>query len=291
MIERDRVLFENLVDVAESMYTSGMGKTRQRDLVRAQLELSQLDERLSVLRQQRDVARAQLNKWLTLAETQQPIDTRLPLLQFDKVEGVAVVDAGDAQINAALLAHPIIRSLDQQLIASETAIDLAQQQYRPQWAVKAGYGYRDDDPIGADRSDFFSLALSVDLPLFVSSRQDQQLRAAVSTSAALKADKALALRALKAEFVAAKARWQRLGDRQKLYEDRLLLQIHDQAEASLTAYTNDDGDFTEVVRAHIGELNAHVDLLNIRVDRLKTLAQLNYFVCALAAAYSEGDSL
>jgi hypothetical protein len=53
--------------------------------------------------------------------------------------------------------------------------------------------------------------------------------------------------------------------------------MNDQAEASLNAYTNDDGDFAEVVRARIAELNANIDYLNINVDRLKTIAALNYF--------------
>ena len=69
----------------------------------------------------------------------------------------------------------------------------------------------------------------------------------------------------------------RLNERQKLYQERLLPQMHDQAEASLTAYTNDDGDFAEVVRSRIAELNASIDALNINVERQKSIIQLNYF--------------
>jgi hypothetical protein len=54
--------------------------------------------------------------------------------------------------------------------------------------------------------------------------------------------------------------------------------VHDQAQASLTAYTNDAGDFAEVVRARIAELNANIDFLNISVDRLFAIAELNYFL-------------
>jgi len=53
--------------------------------------------------------------------------------------------------------------------------------------------------------------------------------------------------------------------------------MHDQAEASLTAYTNDDGDFSEVVRSRIAELNASIDSLGINVQRQKSIIQLNYF--------------
>ena len=59
-----------------------------------------------------------------------------------------------------------------------------------------------------------------------------------------------------ADFEKARAQLFRLNERQNLYKNDLLPQMHEQAEASLTAYTNDDGDFAEVVRARIAELNA-----------------------------------
>ena len=44
LIKQDRQLFEQLVDVAESSYASTIAKTRQQDVIRAQLELIRLDE-------------------------------------------------------------------------------------------------------------------------------------------------------------------------------------------------------------------------------------------------------
>ena len=53
--------------------------------------------------------------------------------------------------------------------------------------------------------------------------------------------------------------------------------MREQAEASLNAYTNDDGDFAEVVRARIADLNARIDALDIDVDLFKTNIRLNYY--------------
>ena len=75
----------------------------------------------------------------------------------------------------------------------------------------------------------------------------------------------------------ARAELIRLTDRSALYRDRLLEEMHEQAEASLSAYTSDDGDFSEVVRARIAELNARVEALDIEINRLQTISQLNYF--------------
>ncbi|MBL4607172.1 MAG: hypothetical protein JKY01_05010 [Pseudomonadales bacterium] len=69
----------------------------------------------------------------------------------------------------------------------------------------------------------------------------------------------------------------RLVERQQLYKNRLLPQMREQSEASLNAYTNDVGDFSEVMRSRIAELNARIDYLAINVDKQETIAQLAYF--------------
>jgi hypothetical protein len=50
-----------------------------------------------------------------------------------------------------------------------------------------------------------------------------------------------------------------------------------QVESSLEAYTNDDGEFSEVIRAKIAELNTRIAAIDIEVARQKTVADLNYF--------------
>ena len=79
-----------------------------------------------------------------------------------------------------------------------------------------------------------------------------------------------------ASFETEKSELLRLDERQKLFETLLLPQMHEQADASLTAYTNDDGDFAEVVRARIAEMDAEIIALDINVERQKTILQLNY---------------
>ncbi|MGD8417537.1 MAG: hypothetical protein PVH91_10805, partial [Pseudomonadales bacterium] len=64
----------------------------------------------------------------------------------------------------------------------------------------------------------------------------------------------------------------------RLYDRRLLPQMSQQAEASLAAYNNADGDFAEAVRARIAELDTKIDALGIEVARLQALARLNYLL-------------
>jgi len=292
LIEQDRELFEHLVDVAESNYASAMGRTRQQDLVRAQLELTRLEDRLNVLHERQDAGIARLGEWLrpgpdagsgqfqwepasysspALAEGLPTIDLRHPEL-FQS--GMATPN----ELAALLQAHPAIASLDRKIDAGGLGVKLAEQKYLPQWRVNASYGYREGDPMGGrDRPDLFSVGVGFDLPLFTSRRQDREVQSAIADTEALRTEKILALRGMVASFETQYARLQRIEQRQQLYRDRLLREMEAQAEASLTAYTNDDGDFAEVVRARIAGLNARIEALDIEIDRLQAIARLNYF--------------
>lgn len=282
IIEADRGLFEHLVDAAHTSYSTAVGRTRQQDVIRAQLELTRLEDRLAMLRQQEETARRQLGEWLGVQAGRQ-IAAELPALEPAARLAPA---SSDQERYEQLRQHPALKALDLQIEATATDIDLARQQYRPEWGLSAQYGYRDDDPLGRDRADLFSLGVTVDLPLFTENRQDRRLSAAVSRTEAIRTEKQLLSRRLVSQLEAASVELARLDERQALYARRLLPQMADQAEASLAAYNNDDGDFAEAVRARIAELNARIDALAIAVARQKTLARINY----LLTEASQGDS-
>ena len=280
LIEQDRALFEHLVDVAQSSYTTASGRTRQQDLVRAQLELTRLDDRLTRLYQQRDMSLAKLGEWLgdpviTLSENENSeslIELKAPGLIKERDRSTKL-----RQLSEILSRHPKIKRIDQKINAFDFGVKLAKQSYKPQWGVNASYGYRDQTPMGDYRSDFFSVGVSFDVPLFTGKRQDKEVQSANAELEAVKTERALVLRQLKAGYDSAEAMYLRLVERKFLFDSRLLKEMAEQAEASLSAYTNDDGDFAEVVRARIAELNARIEALHVDIDLQKNIAQLNYF--------------
>lgn len=289
LIERDRALFEQLVDVALASYSSAMGKTRQQDIIRAQLELTRLDDRLLVLLQDYEANQQRLSRWLSDNSSGQYTSAHMPSANLLSPIAGQMPDIGlihpslytqDNAISLTVLAehfhgHPDIQAIQQKIRASMTGIEVEKQKYQPEWGVNTSYAYRDDDALGKSRADFFSIGLTLDIPLFTENRQDKEVESAVATTEAIKTEKILLLRQLMATFATAKTQLDRLDQRQHLYRSQLLPQMVEQAEASLTAYTNDDGDFAEVVRARIAQLNAKIDVLAIDVERQKTIIGLN----------------
>tara|TARA_R110002073_G_scaffold285659_1_gene450120 strand:- start:5693 stop:7126 length:1434 start_codon:yes stop_codon:yes gene_type:complete len=312
IIERNRSLFEQLVDVAESGYSTALGKSRQQDVIRAQLELTRLEDRLTVLHQRQEMFQQKLAEWLNgyflnqyaydpQAESQTQTN-HFSLVR--KIPDISLINqqlySSKAQTNPEILyenlsGHPALKSLEQKIRASKAGIDLAKQKYKPEWGVNAGYSYRGNDPLGNNRSDLFSVGVTLSIPLFTSNRQDKEVQSAKSQTSAVKTEKWQLLRKLMAEFETAKAELLRLNERQKLYETQLLPQMNEQAEASLTAYTNDDGDFAEAVRARIAEMDTEVIALDINIERQKTILRLNYLFMTdtdeiIAGAQRSGDS-
>ncbi|MGO2350850.1 TolC family protein [Pseudoalteromonas nigrifaciens] len=280
LIEQDKALFSQLIDITESSYASSLGKTRQQDIIRAQLELTRLEDKLVMLAQQLESAKKRLSQWLPMSMLTQPVSTKNtaiePVISFTTLEFEALM--------SLLMAHPAIVAIDQTVTAKQTEIALAKQSYKPQFGVNMGYSHRGDTPMGDSRADLLSVGVSIDLPLFTSNRQDQQVNAAIATAEAVKTQKLIALQKLKGMYFKEFSQLMQLQKRDTLYQTKLLPQMAEQAQATLNAYTRDDGDFSEVMRARISELNAKIDGLNIQIDQQIIIARLNYYASSQDAA-------
>ena len=174
--------------------------------------------------------------------------------------------------------HPVLQATDQDILASETSVELAQQGYKPQWSANLKYGHRNDDPSGNDRANLLSAGITFDVPLFTDNKQDKQVRSAKFKTEAKKTEKLLVARQLIANLRSTFLQLNRLNERAALYHEELLPQMSAQSEAALTAYNNDDGDFAEAVRSQIAEIDAKIDALAIAINRQKLIAEANYLL-------------
>ncbi len=284
LIARERPLFEQLVDVVQAGYGAAMRGTSQQDLLRAQLELTRLDDRLIQLRAERDAHWQRLQTLMRNGADDRALPT--PDETAALTAGPAHLPGPDAaqlrrwQENPAAfrqraLQHPSLQALAQRVAMAEAEVALAREQRKPQWTLNAGYGYRDDAPGRIERSDFLSLGFSVDLPLWPEKRQDAGVRAALAGAEAVRSEHAAQLKAMHSEFVELTARLQRQQQRAALHRHTLLPQLQQHAEAALHAYSNESAQFAEAVRARIAEVNARIDALMIDTECLKLQVQIN----------------
>jgi len=293
LIESDRMLFEQVAEVAKASYAAALGSTRQQDVIRADLEIIQLEDRLVSQKQLLESATAQLSEWFQSYDNETQgysfnsnfqsqfqsfsLTDSLPSIELVSPEAADTSSYAREKMAQILVTHPAVKAIEQKRKVFEKTTELAKQQYKPQWGVNASYGYRDDMPSGQSRADFFSVGVTFDVPLFTKNRQDKEVAAAIAETQAVKTEKLLLTKQMLSALETEIRQLARLRERQTLYKQGILQQTNEQADASLTAYTNDDGDFSEVVRARIAVLNAQISALKIDVEALKTVARINYF--------------
>jgi outer membrane protein TolC len=258
-------LFTSLVDVTRSLYA--VGRSNQQDIIRAELELDRLRERALHAAQRADELRAALAEWLGTPAA------GMLALDLPQWRTVPARDALMAQIQM----HPRVASRSARLEVATASVDAAEARYRPSWAVDLSYGLRaGQDLDGTDRSDFTSLMVSLDLPLFTSDRQDRVRGAAQADRSAAHAERVDVTRQLTAELDIALAAWHRTSARLVVYDEALIRQTQLQSRAALNAYQADVGDFADLMRAYIAILNTELERLRLAVDQRRAWVAIDY---------------
>jgi hypothetical protein len=267
LVRESRSLFAGLVDITQFQY--GAGRVSQQDVLRAQLEFSQLDDRMTRILNAEEAARANLSEWIDEAAWR-PLAAEFPELL--SLPEKAILENGLDQ-------HPEIIVQSAQIAATKEAVNIAREQYKPGWGVGAEFRKRfGDDPNGSNRADMAAVMLTMDLPLFVEKRQDRRLAASQKQADAAHLDRANIHRALRRTLAREYANWQRLGEREALFRTQLIREASANAEASLSAYQSGTTEFTTLMRARITELDIRLRAHRVRVDRAKAQARLLYLV-------------
>ncbi len=275
-LEKNKKLFSQLVVIVQSMFS--VGKNNQQDLIRAQLELSRLDDRLSQITQKINSQRSKLSRWIGHVNSKKLLTNDLPLLDEYTQLHFTKLNKDFSHLSQLFVFHPKIQQIDKQLEIKKKEIELIRESYKPAWGLNLSYGYRDNSPNGKERSDFFSAGITMDLPVFTAKRQDKKLLSKQLQYDALQDQRLDMLKQLVAELAQQSDIEEQLENRHQLYISLILPQAKQQTQAALLAYQSDRGDFSDVMRAYIDDLNARLDERRIAVDHLQTKAKILYFL-------------
>lgn len=246
------------VDSLASRFATG--RMNAQDVLRAELELSLLDDQLAEHRRQADRARTALSRYIGNAA-------------FDRVDPdwPALPEPGPASTLVARLAeHPAVAVENAQIDAADAGVQIAEQAYKPAFALEGGYGLRHD------RANFASVGITLSVPLFTDKRQDRQRAAAVSRRGAEHMDRDALLRDLRRRLEQARVDWARYNERLSLYRKALGERARQTAEASVTTYANGQTDFAELIRSQLAELDVELKRAELRAEAGKAWAHIVY---------------
>jgi outer membrane protein TolC len=154
--EKNKTVLENFLEIARTRYS--VGKGIQQDVMKAEVELSRMIEKLVMLKRQETTVTAQLNTLLGR-------ESATPLEGSPGVFRTAFTLAPETIRNASLEDHPLMRSVQSLQGKAQSAHSLAQREYYPDFEVTFAYAHREDS-FHQDRPDFFSGFVGINLPIW-----------------------------------------------------------------------------------------------------------------------------
>ena len=165
LLQKDREALEGFEKVTEARYS--VGKAAQQDVLRAQLEVTQLLQRAVLLNQQRRTLQAQIN---TLRAA--PLDASV---STPATVQPSPFSYSQSQLEAAATAnYPVLKQRQTMVDQSRLSVDLARKETRPDFSVGYLYMQRDGLP------DMYGITLSTSLPLFHRRKQDMAVAEAAA---------------------------------------------------------------------------------------------------------------
>ncbi len=264
-------LLEQFEQIARARYR--VASAQHPDVIRVQVEVEKLKDRLRSLQDRRTPLTARLNAALNLETgTDLPWPTLIPNVS---------PPGEDAEVFAALKHdNPSLRALDRRIERHRLAADLARKAYYPDITLgldyiatgearMAGTSGSGDDPVIA------SLTFSV--PLW-REKYDASVREALASRHAAAKERLGAGNSLVSEAQNVLYNYRDADRQAALFRDTLIPKAEQALEASLTAYQSASGGFIDVLDAERLLLEFQLSYKRAQASRMQMLAKLDMLI-------------
>ncbi len=257
LLAQEKSLYQRLLRSAQTAYSTG--RARATDLVRLQVRLAELDDRIDRQRGSTAATKARLARWIG-ARAQQDWPTALPSALTTLPEG-------------SVEHQPEIKALQANLAEARAQTGEARAAFKPKFGVSLGYGIK-----AGNQPDTVSVGVSMSLPLFTGERQAPLLAAAQKRQQA----RQLALESRAADFHAEaqslNADVDSLTSRIDRYDRQILPKLRQVATLAQNQFGSGSGDFTAIIDAEQAEITGRQQRLDLTIDRAQRLIDLRYLL-------------
>ena len=269
LVDKNTQALERFLKISESRYSVGQGG--QADVLKAQTQLSRMNDELIKLDRERRTNAAEL--------------TRLLGRRFDAVAPVPVALRSrevpfpfETLMETALRQRPQLQALKSLVDRSGKSIELARKDYYPDFDVKFTYGQRDKTLDGMRRDDLVGVTVAINLPVRRETRREPRVAEAIAMR-----DQAIDLYQAQSNELASKLRQQLATAEQsiasaRLYETGILPQARLAVESSLAAYRVNRIDFLTLLDNQMTVLNFEISHAAALSGYNKALAEIDLLI-------------
>jgi outer membrane protein TolC len=248
-----------------------VGKGLQQDVLKAQVELSLMTERIINLRQKREQLEAGLNQLLNRPVTQAVASAQGPAfkaqtLSFDQLRELALEN------------RPLLELWKQRLLQSGRMIELARKNLLPDFAVTAAYTQRSVLANGLGGADFFTTGISLNLPIYARSKQKQQVIEQQIMQRGLEERREDVLQTVERDIDNALTELNKTADLVELYRGGIVPQAGQALESSLIGYQTDKVDFLTLISSQMTLLKLELEYTRLISTYYKNIAELEFII-------------
>jgi len=259
IVRKNKRYLQQVLKITQDQYRSG--RRPQQDVIRGQLEIDLIDDKVLSIKTKQEQARAKLGKWIGYDNAARPLPKSIPKLptipeSFNFLE--------------LLKRHPKFISSLKMVAAKAKNVDIAKQAFKPQFSVELSYANR------VNRADFASVAVGVKLPFLRKKKYDHNLLSAQSKLGAAQADNDDVYIEMRRQYHDRYATWRKLQERERKFRKVLMPRANSNARVTVSAYRNGRSDFNTLIRARVIKLNVELKALRVLVNYLKAKVDLLY---------------
>jgi outer membrane protein, heavy metal efflux system len=259
ILHRNKGLLEKFARTAEAKYAVGQGI--QQDVLKAQVELSLLVDRETVLEQRRVSQTAELNALLD-----RPASAPLGVAEHPMER--ALTRSVEDLAGAAAAHAPELKTAASRIAGSESSVTLAQREYLPDFVLRADYMQK------AALLPEWEVGVGIKVPLYFATKQRAGVAEATAELAAARAARDTASRTVEARVKDAYARAHASERLITLYHTTVMPQAQLALESATSAYEVGKVDFLTLLNSFTAaleyEMRYHEELANFQ----KAVAEL-----------------
>lgn len=251
-------ILSQMASIAEIRYTTNQAS--QQDVIKAQVELTMLNNELIYLEAEKGVQIAKLNSILNR-------DTASPVEEPEDIKPFRANINLDDLINTAIEKSPSLKAMEYDIQARDAEVELNKKNYYPDFMVGAAPIQRDG------RFDSWDLMFGINIPLWRSKYDNQVTEARINSEVLktkLKAEQNIKTFEVKEAFIKVDA-----ADRvRNLYETSLLPQSEISFQSAFVNYQTGKVDFLTMLDAERAIKKTRLEHIRAIVDYRKNISFL-----------------
>jgi outer membrane protein, heavy metal efflux system len=250
VLERNDQLLKDVEQIVESRY--GVGQGNQQEVLKAQLQSTKILQEITMHHREVGQLEAQLKQLLNRSQES-------PDIQAEPLAARTLTYSASDLLSLAKQQNPDVKAQEAMLAKTESQVELAKKEFRPDFAVQ--YMYQNTD---RKFRDYYMAGFSITLPN--RGRRKAELAEAEATrdqaNKQLEAEVQQRLAEVQDQYIVA----QTLAEQLKIYKDGLIPQSNATFQSSLAAYQSNRQDFETL-------LSSFMDVQNLEIEYRRELAE------------------